>query len=108
MPDPREVVFGRLEALRIELDALDPKAGFDVDGKFAAAVGIDKTTYSLIKKLERDLPFTAACRIKDRWGISLDWLYYGEQTAGAQIMAKIGRGPVAIPRPKEIQKRKAG
>jgi len=106
MPDPREVIFGRLEALRFELDAIDPKAGFGVEGKFAAAVGIDKTTYSLIKKLERDLPFTAACRIKDRWGISLDWLYYGEQTAGAQIMAKIGRGPIEAKRP--TPKRKAG
>lgn len=105
MPDPREVIFGRLDSLRLELFRLEPEAGFDVEGKFAAAVGIDKTTYSLIKAMDRDLPFPAACRIKERWGISLDWLYYGEQPVAAQIMAKIGRGPVAEIRPKASKRR---
>jgi hypothetical protein len=108
MPDSREVIFGRLEALRLELHAIDPKAGFDAEGRFASAAGIDKTTYSLMKKYDRDLPFNAACRIKEIWGISLDWLYYGDQPAGAQIMARIGRGPVAEIRLKSVAKRKAG
>lgn len=107
MPDPREVVFGRLNSLRLELAKLEPEAGFHVEGKFASAVGIDKTTFSLIKAMERDLPFTAACRIKERWGISLDWLYYGEQPVAAQIMAKIGRGPVTEMRPKSSGRRKS-
>lgn len=107
MPDPREVIFGRLDALRLELCRLEPESGFGVESKFAAAVGIDKTTFSLMKGMERDLPFPAACRIKEKWGISLDWLYYGEQPSAAQIMAKIGRGPAADIRPKTT-KRRAG
>lgn len=89
------------------ISKIDPRAGLDVESRFAAAAGIDKTTYSLMKKGERDLPFTAACRIRDRWGVSLDWLYYGEQPAGAQLMAKIGRGPVSAVAPTAKKQKQA-
>lgn len=106
MPDPREIIFGRLDALRLELMKRHPEEGFHSEGKFAATVGIDKTSYSLIKKLERDLPLAAAFRIREKWGVSLDWLYYGDQPEGVQLMAKIGRGPVSETPPQK--KRKAG
>lgn len=108
MPDSREVIFARLEALREELSALNP--AFKVEGKFAAAIGIHKTSWSQIKSYDRDFPVTAAFRIKDQWGFSLDWIYYGEQADAARIMAKIGRGPLTAtpPRQKEgTHKRKA-
>lgn len=95
MPDKREVIFGRLEALRKELAIQHPDEGFDAEGKFAAAMGLHKTSWSQIKKYERDLPLTAACKAKERWGVSLDWLFYGEQPAAGQLMAKIGKGPIA-------------
>lgn len=105
MADPREVVFGRLDALRLRLAKKEPAERFHVESRFAEAIGLHKTTWSQIKNLKRDLPQTAAFRIKERWGFSLDWIYYGEQPGAAQIMAEIGRGPVAVPRPQ--QKRKA-
>lgn len=107
MADQREVIFGRLESLRAELARLNPEAGFEVEGRFAATIGIHKTSWSQIKSFDRDFPLTAAFRLKERWNISLDWIYYGDQPASAQIMAKIGRGPIAELRPKAAPKRKA-
>lgn len=104
MADPREVVFGRLDALRIKLAAREPKERFDVEYRFAEAIGLHKTSWAQIKKFKRDLPITAAYRIKERWGLSLDWIYYGEQPGAAQIMAEIGRGPIVPVR--QPQKRK--
>lgn len=105
MPDPREVIFGRLEALRFELAKLNPETKFDtVEGRFAMAIGIHKTSWSQIKSFDRDLPLTAACRLKEQWGVSLDWLYYGDQPTGTQIMAKIGRGPVLSVAPAKTAK----
>lgn len=113
MPDPREVIFGRLEALRLELHETRPELGFDVQWRFAAAIGLHKTSWTQIKNYDRDLPLTAACRIKDNWDLSLDWIYYGKQADAARIMAKIGRGPVQTPaatppKAKRPVKRKAG
>lgn len=105
MADTREVIFGRLDALRIKLAAREPKERFDVEYRFAEAIGLHKTSWAQIKTFKRDLPITAAYRLKERWGVSLDWIYYGEQPGAAQMMAEIGRGPVAVVRP--VQKRKA-
>jgi hypothetical protein len=98
MADSREVVFGRLEALRKRLIDREPKARFDVEGRFAEAVGLHKTSWSQIKKYERDFPLTAAFKMKERWQISIDWIYYGQLPGSADLMTEIGRGPVvAIP-----------
>ena len=105
MPDPREVIFGRLDALRLELSQREP--AFTAEGAFADAIGLHKTSWTQIKQFKRDLPLTAACRLKDNWGFSLDWIYYGEQADAARIMAKIGRGPAMI-QPAKPAKRKAG
>lgn len=89
MMDPPHVIAGRLEALRKEMQ-------FSTAEKFAEAIGLDKSTYSLIKNGHRNLSFETACLMKSKWGISIDWLFYGDvQTNAAQIMAKIGRGPAA-------------
>lgn len=103
MPDSRDIIFARVEALRLALAAERPGMGFDGEGRFAEAIGLHKTSWSQIKKLERDLPLTAACRIKENWGVPLDWIFYGEQAAGAQIIAKIGRGG-----PTDARRRKTG
>lgn len=86
MIDPPEIIGQRLERLRIEL-------GFKTQTAFADALGIDKSTYSLYKTGDRQLTFETACLIRQNWGISLDWLFFGDLHQSAiQTMAKIGRG----------------
>ncbi|WP_410053239.1 helix-turn-helix domain-containing protein [Bradyrhizobium sp. SZCCHNR1004] len=86
MIDPPEIIGQRLERLRVEL-------GFAKQQDFANALGIDKSTYSLYKNGSRALTFETACIIRQKWGISLDWLFFGDmQQAAIQTMAKIGRG----------------
>jgi hypothetical protein len=92
MIDPRETIAWRLKGLK-EAYHKD-----DTEEAFAAAIGLDKSTYSSIKNCRRDLSFETACYIKEKWGISLDWLFYGElQQSAVQVMGKIGQRPVAIP-----------
>lgn len=107
MADSREVIFGRLEALRLALHKREPWERFDVEGRFAEAIGIHKTSWSQIKKFTRDFPINAAFRVKERWQIPLDWIYYGDVSSGVQLMAEIGRGPV-VQQPRRATKRKAG
>jgi len=84
--DPPHVISARLDALRKELKIATDQA-------FADEIGLSKGQYSLIKNAKRNLSFETACVIKDKWGISLDWLYFGDfQQASIQIMTKIGRG----------------
>lgn len=89
MIDTREVIFWRLDGLK---KAYMPDA---TDEAFANAIGIDKSTYSAIKKCDRNLSFETGCYIKEKWGVSLDWLYYGDlQQSAVQVMAGIGQRPV--------------
>lgn len=89
MIDQPNVIAGRLEALRKEL-------GIPTQDKFAEEIGLGKSIYSLIKNGKRNLSFETACLMKEKWGISIDWLFYGDiQQSAAQIMTKIGRGPAA-------------
>lgn len=85
MIDPPHIIGNRLEALRKEL-------GFKTQDAFAEKLGIDKSTYSSIKNGKRNLSFETACAIRSMWGISIDWLFFGDlQQSAIQIMAKIGR-----------------
>lgn len=111
MIDPRETIVWRLEGLK---EAYLPKDATDQD--FAKAIGLDKSTFSAIKKCDRNLSFETGCYIKEKWGISLDWLFYGDlQQSAVQVMANIGRKPLAeVPKAPQKQplqpkaKRKAG
>lgn len=78
----------------------------ETDQRFADEIGLSKGQYSLIKNAKRNLSFETACVIKDKWGISLDWLFFGDfQQASIQIMTKIGRGTEAISDPIRLRKR---
>lgn len=91
MMDPPHIVAGRLKALRLEL-------GFKSQTAFAAKLGIDKSTYNPYEKGTRPLTFETACLIRREFGISIDWLFFGDlQQSAIQTMAKIGRGPDAPP-----------
>jgi transcriptional regulator with XRE-family HTH domain len=86
MMDPPEIVAARLKALRGEL-------GFKTQTAFADKLGIDKSTYNLYETAKRPLTFETACLIRREFGISIDWLFFGDLQQGAiRIMAKIGRG----------------
>lgn len=93
MMDSPKVIAGRLDELRKELK-------IPTDQKFAEEIGLSKGQYSLIKNGKRNLSFETACVLKDKWNISLDWLFYGDfQQASIQIMTKIGRGPAVTSEP---------
>lgn len=89
MMDPPHIVSARLKALRIEL-------GYKSQTAFAAKLGIDKSTYNPYEKGTRPLTFETACLIRREFGISIDWLFFGDlHQSAVQTMAKIGRGTEA-------------
>lgn len=91
MMDPPHVVASRLKALRKEL-------GFKTQVEFALKLGIDKSTYHPFEKGNRPLTFETACLIRREFGISIDWLFFGDlQQSAIQTMAKIGRGAPVEP-----------
>jgi transcriptional regulator with XRE-family HTH domain len=91
MMDPPHIVSARLKALRIEL-------GYKSQTAFAAKLGIDKSTYNPYEKGTRPLTFETACLIRREFGISIDWLFFGDlHQSAVQTMAKIGRGTEAPP-----------
>ncbi len=93
MMDPPHIVSGRLRALRIEL-------GFKSQSAFAEKLGIDKSTYNPYETGARPLTFETACLIRRHFGISIDWLFFGDlQQSAIQTMAKIGRGD-EVPSPR--------
>ena len=86
MIDPPHIIAGRLEKLRKELE-------IPTQEKFAVELGLDKSTFSLIMNGKRNLSFETACRMVDKWDLSLDWIFYGNLRSTAdRIMARIGRG----------------
>jgi transcriptional regulator with XRE-family HTH domain len=91
MQDPPHIIASRLKALRKEL-------GFSTQVKFAEKLGIDKSTYNPFEKGTRPLTFETACLIRRHFGISVDWLFFGDlQQSAIQTMAKIGRGVNVFP-----------
>jgi transcriptional regulator with XRE-family HTH domain len=86
MMDRPEIISSRLRDLRLEL-------GYETQTAFANRLGIDKSTYNLYEKGKRPLTFETACLIRREFGISIDWLFFGDlQQSAIQTMAKIGRG----------------
>ncbi len=71
MVDTKEVIGPRLKRLRL---ALDIKKQID----FAAEIGVEKNTYNPWETGKRMLTFEGACLIRKRYGIPLDYLFYGD------------------------------
>lgn len=71
MTDPAKVIASRLRNLRIAL-------GFTTQVAFAQALGIAKHTYNPFEKGTRDLTFDTACRIRVKFKIPIDWLFWGD------------------------------
>lgn len=91
MMDAPEIIGNRLKALRKEL-------GFKTQVEFAERLGIDKSTYNPFETGTRPLTFETACLIRREFGISIDWLFFGDlQQSAIQTMARIGRGAAPAP-----------
>lgn len=59
------------------LAALREKLGLDqVD--FAKALGIEKNTYNAYERGKRPLSIETAKKIRRRYGVSIDWLLFGD------------------------------
>lgn len=87
MMDPPHIVAGRLKALRIEL-------GYKSQTAFAEKLGIDKSTYNPYEKGTRPLTFETACLIRRRFGVSIDWLFFGDmRQASRDLVLKLGPEP---------------
>lgn len=70
MIDPPEIIGPRLKRIRLALDYKSQTA-------FARAIGVEKNTYNPWEKGTRPLTFEAACIIRMRWLIPLDYLFFG-------------------------------
>jgi len=71
MTDAPEVIGSRLKNLREAL-------GIKTQVKFAEEIGIEKNTYNPFEKGARTLTFEAACKIRQKFKIPIDWLFWGE------------------------------
>lgn len=78
--DSREVIGARLRRLRL---ALEVKKQTD----FAAEIGVEKSTYNPWETGKRTLTFEGACLIRKRYGIPLDYLFYGDHVGLPRLAA---------------------
>lgn len=85
--DPPEKIGRRLIALRYAV-----KYGNRKQAAFAEETGLTKSTYNPFELGERPLTFEAALLIRRRWGVSLDWLFFGEM-AGGGLVLQLGPEP---------------
>lgn len=69
--DSTETIAKRLRALRKEL-------GFKSQKAFADELNMAKSTYNPFETGERTLTFEAACTIRRKFGIPVDWLFFGD------------------------------
>lgn len=85
MTDPPHVIGPRLRALRLALGQ------YPTQVSFALAIGVDKSTYNPWEKGTRALTFEAACVLRKKWGIPLDYLFYGanEDRLPSHILARL-------------------
>lgn len=82
------------------LAALREKLGLDqVD--FAEALGIEKNTYNAYERGKRPLSIETAKKIRRRYGISVDWLLFGDiGQPNHEFLLSIQSVPDAPKRPK--------
>lgn len=86
MVDGPKIIGKRLAALREALD-------IEKQSDFAAAIGVTKQTYNPWEKGSRPLTFDGACKIRAKFKIPLDYLFYGDgaDQLPARIYNKIQR-----------------
>lgn len=82
LTDPPEVIGARLEALRLA-------CGCKTQQEFADEIGVEKNTYNPWEKGERPLSLNGALRIRKRFRIPLEYLFFGELED--QLPAKVAK-----------------
>jgi transcriptional regulator with XRE-family HTH domain len=93
------------------LAALREKLGLD-QAKFAKSLGIEKNTYNAYERGKRPLTIETAKKIRRRYGISVDWLLFGDIGQPNQMfLVDIQTQPEAAKAPKKpavLKKRSVG
>jgi|GEM_PF-2568962 len=90
--DTNQDISGRLLAVRT-------KFGLN-QAQFAEALGLAKNVYNPFEKGSRPLTLDAARRIRRRFGISIDWLYFGDVGQPSEGIAReLGPNPRATQAP---------
>lgn len=91
-------VANRLIALREKLE-LD-------QASFAKSLGIEKNTYNAYERGKRPLTIETAKKIRRRYGISVDWLLFGDIGQPNQVfLLTIERAP-EVPKKETTRKRR--
>ena len=78
--DSREAVAARLQRVR-DILGLNKR-------EFAASIGVTEQTYNPFETGKRDLSLTAAKLIRKRYGVSLEFLYFGNKNDLPHRIAK--------------------
>jgi transcriptional regulator with XRE-family HTH domain len=97
------VRYGPIDAVMINDDdiiqrliAVRKKLGYEKQADFAKALGLGKNVYNPFEKGTRPLTLDAARRIRKRFGISADWLLFGDIGQPNEAMAlELGPNPDA-------------
>lgn len=102
--DPNTVIAARLRALRKELGVREGIQNGYSQTEFADKLGLTKSTYNPFETGSRTLTFETACLIRRRFGVPVDWLFFGDMPKiENEVLFKIGPEP-KVP----VRKRRTG
>lgn len=100
--DQSNIIAGRLIALRKELGEREGKPGGYTQTEFAEKLGLTKSTYNPFETGKRALTFETACLIRRRFGIPVDYLFFGEMPKiENEVLFKLGPEPKSPVRKKK-------
>lgn len=98
--DTDQNVAKRLIALRKELGERAGVVGGYSQTEFARIIGMAKNTLNGFEKGSRPLTLEAARKIRRRFGISIDWILFGDMPqVSNDILLKMGPTPTNAPAP---------
>ena len=102
--DRNDIIAARLIALRKELGEREGIVGGYSQTEFADKIDLTKSTYNPFETGKRPLTFETACKIRRRFGIPVDYLFFGDMPQiDSEVLFKIG------PEPKmPVRKKKTG
>lgn len=88
------------------LAALREKLGLD-QAAFAKSLGIEKNTYNAYERGKRPLTIETAKKIRRRYGISVDWLLFGDiGQPNHQFLLSLEQPVTATPRRTPVRKKR--
>jgi transcriptional regulator with XRE-family HTH domain len=92
--------------IALRLIALRKRLGYAKQSDFAKEIGLEKSSYNPFETGDRPLTLNAARRIRRRFGISADWLLFGDLGQPSQNIAiELGPTPGASKAPRKPSKR---